>query len=275
MSTPASRQQLSPGLSGHDQQTIGDAVTLEVALASLGHRFLAFLIDLAVSGVILILLIYFSVQQARGLDAALIAALMITVIALVCLILPVTVEALTGGRSLGKLALGTRVVRVDQGPITLRHSLARGIIGLVEGWMMGFTLAGLSVIFSKRSQRLGDLAAGTLVVRERLPLTLPGPVPMPHQLVGWASQADVASLPPELSMAIRQFLQRRMTLSPHARAVLSQQLLAASLPHVAPPPPPAHPDDILAAILAERGRRDWARLTNDRRRWDEFSSRVR
>ena len=83
--------------------------------------------------------------------------------------MPIAVETLSHGRSLGKLACGLRVVRDDGGPIRFRHALVRGAIGVVEILMTFGVVACIASLVSARGRRLGDVFAGTLVVRERVP----------------------------------------------------------------------------------------------------------
>jgi hypothetical protein len=87
---------------------------------------------------------------------------------------------------------------------------------------------------------------------------------MPPALAAWAAGADLAALPPGLAIAVRQFLGRAHGLSPASRHQLGQELLAAVLPHVAPPPPPGvHAEYVLAAVIADRRRRDAERLARE------------
>src|SRR5262249_36611696 len=80
---------------------------------------------------------------------------------------PVVMETLWNGRTLGKAAMGLRVVTEEGGPERFRHAAIRGIIGLFEIWIFYGMPALLSVILSKKNQRLGDMLAGTIVLRER------------------------------------------------------------------------------------------------------------
>ena len=87
---------------------------------------------------------------------------------------PIAVETLSHGRSLGKLACGLRVVRDDGGPIRFRHALVRGAMGVVEILMTFGVIACIASLVSARGRRLGDVFAGTLVVRERMPVGADG-----------------------------------------------------------------------------------------------------
>jgi hypothetical protein len=90
---------------------------------------------------------------------------------------------------------------------------------------------------------------------------------MPPPLAAWAHGADLAALPPGLAIAIRQFLGRASALTPASRQSLGESLYRAVLPHVSPPPPPGiHPEYVLAAVIADRRRRDAERIARDEER---------
>jgi hypothetical protein len=130
----------------------------------------------------------------------------------------------------------------------------------------------LCALVNPRGKRLGDMVAGTYVVRDRFRFPGVRPAVMPPQLAGWAVAADMASLPDALALATRQFLDRAGSLNPASRATIGTQLAAQALEHVAPAPPPGHhPETVLAAVLAERRRRDELRLARD----DALRARLR
>jgi hypothetical protein len=87
---------------------------------------------------------------------------------------------------------------------------------------------------------------------------------MPQQLAAWAAGADIARLPDGLAMAVRQFLMRAPLLSPESRSALGVQLCDEVITYVAPRPPVGtHPELVLAAVIADRRRRDTIRLERD------------
>ena len=143
------------------------------------------------------------------------------------LVFPTTIETLTRGKSLGKLAFGLRTVRDDAGPISFQHSFVRALIGVVEIYVFMGVPAFFSALLSSRGKRLGDYAAGTYVVRERVKLQLSPPPPMPPQLASWAAGADMASLPTGLALAVRQFLGRLPQIDPASRAAIGGRLAGA------------------------------------------------
>lgn len=78
---------------------------------------------------------------------------------------PVLFEVYGGGRTPGHRATGTRVIRTDGGPVRFRHALIRSFLFLVDGFATSGFAGAVAVLTTKRGQRLGDLAAGTMVVR--------------------------------------------------------------------------------------------------------------
>ena len=182
---------------------------------------------------------------------------MLASIIVALLVFPTTIETLTRGKSLGKLAFGLRTVRDDAGPISFHHAFVRALIGVVEIYVFLGGPAFFCALVSSRGKRLGDYAAGTYVVRERVRLQLGAPAPMPPQLAGWAASADLAALPTGLALAVRQFLGRLPQIDPASRAAIGGRLATAVSEYVAPPPPPGTPPEaFLAAVVAARRDRD-------------------
>jgi uncharacterized RDD family membrane protein YckC len=170
----------------------GEAVALELRPAKLPSRALAVLLDLAVAVIAYVVVSIVVVVSTASLDEAAQVALSIATFLLVLVGGPIAVETLSHGRSLGKLALGLRVVRDDGGPIRFRHALVRGAIGVVEILLTFGVIACIASLLSARGRRLGDVFAGTLVVRERIPAGRAGVVaPPPAWLDGAARPAGL------------------------------------------------------------------------------------
>lgn len=164
----------------------GDAVVLGLRPARLPSRALASAIDLAVTFVVFILVSVVLGIASVSLDEAAVAAIGVASFLLVLIGGPVAVETLSHGRSLGKLACGLRVVRDDGGPIRFRHALVRGAMGLVEILMTFGALASIASLVSARGRRIGDVFAGTLVIRERVAATGRS-VSVPPPRPGWSA----------------------------------------------------------------------------------------
>jgi hypothetical protein len=137
------------------------------------------------------------------------------------------------------------------------------------------TFGGVAVLtgaFNARSQRLGDLVAGTYSQRVRTP-ALTSHVPLlPPELAGWAQIADVARLPDRLARRISQFLQSAPRMVPAARARVAHDLLAEATPFVSPMPPVA-PELVLIGITVLRRERERRALENADRRAERLTGR--
>jgi uncharacterized RDD family membrane protein YckC len=242
----------------------GEAVLLDVRAATFASRAISGAIDLVVAALSLFATLLVAAGLADSLDGAAASALLLVVFLAVAIGLPVVVETLTRGRTLGKLTMGLRVVRDDGGPIRLRHALVRALVGFVEIWLLAGVPALVCSLLSARSQRLGDLAAGTYVVRERAARQAAQMATMPPHLAGWAANADIGRLPDGLGLSVRQFLSRAGGMHLPAREAMARQLAQAVSGYVAPAPPSTtQPEDLLAAVLAERRRRDLERLARE------------
>jgi uncharacterized RDD family membrane protein YckC len=245
----------------------GETVALELRIAQLPTRLAAALIDLAVmGGAFLALALLGGLALSDSSDDAAAAALFLSLFVLVFLTYPVAMETLTRGRTLGKMALGVRAVREDGGPLTFRHALVRGLVGFVlerPGLILvgfGPGLALFVSVLSKRGKRIGDMAAGTMVVQDRAVTRLVWVPWMPAPLAAWASTVDISRLDDELALLLRQFLGRAPRLRPDAREQLGVELATELGRLTAPPPPPGTPGwAYLSAILAERRHREETR----------------
>jgi uncharacterized RDD family membrane protein YckC len=236
----------------------GEAVALELRPAKLPSRALAVLLDLVVAVVAYVVVTIAVVLSTASLDEAAQVALSIATFLLVLVGGPIAVETLSHGRSLGKLAFGLRVVRDDGGPIRFRHALVRGAIGVVEILLTFGVVACIASLVSARGRRLGDVFAGTLVVRERIPAGRAGFVPPPPPwLAGRFAELDLSAVPDGLWLAVRQYLTRMGQLDPQVSMGMAQRLaadLAARTGAAVPQDLPAAA--FLAAVVHERQSRE-------------------
>ncbi|WP_159326938.1 RDD family protein [Streptomyces tendae] len=236
----------------------GEAVALELRPARLPSRALAVLLDLVVAVAVYVAVTIALVASTSSLDGAAQTALTIATFVLVLVGGPIAVETLSHGRSLGKMACGLRVVRDDGGPIRFRHALVRGLIGVIEILMTFGVIACIASLVSARGRRLGDVFAGTLVVRERVPFSSAGFIPPPPPwLAGRFSGLDLSAVPDDLWLAVRQYLARTGQLDPRVGWAMAERLAADVAARTGAPvprevPPPAY----LAAVLQERQARE-------------------
>jgi uncharacterized RDD family membrane protein YckC len=238
----------------------GDAVVLDVSIAQLPVRAAAALIDLTVMMIGYILGVTLWALTLGEFDSALSAAVLILFTVLMLLGYPVVFETATRGRSLGKMALGLRVVSDDGGPERLRQAIFRALAGVIEIFMFTGAPAVLCSMMSSKAKRIGDVFAGTMVISERAPKLSPPP-PMPPTLAWWAGSLQLSGLAPAQADMARQFLSRAAQLDPRMRAQMAHRIAGEVTARIAPPPPPGTPPElVLAAVLAERHRRELDRL---------------
>jgi uncharacterized RDD family membrane protein YckC len=215
-------------------------VAFRFETAGLGSRFAAQLLDLAVLAGGLIALAVASTGVSAVLGTSTAGTLAFVVVGFLSFwAYWILLEALWSGRTLGKHAMRLRVIDARGGPASPGQAVIRNLLRIVDflPWAYGL---GTAVMFSTaRSQRLGDLAAGTVVIRER------GAVRLADLVAAPAAAAPVPTAPapvrpgPRLEPGLRRFVvaygQRRATLAPerrHQLAVSVEPALRAALPEL-------------------------------------------
>lgn len=241
---------------------VGEAVALHLRLAKLPSRALAFVVDLGGLAVALLFAGGIAGAVAAESDDALAAAVVLGTIVVVIVGWPVTWETLTRGRSPGKMLLGLRVVREDGGPIRFRHAFTRALAGVFVDFnplLLGAP-AVITSLCSTKGKRVGDLLAGTVVIRERVPQTVTPPLVMPDHLLAWAAGLPVTRIPDHLALQARSVLARRDELDPAQAQYWTNKLAGEVLAELgAAPPPGSDPVTVLATVLTERRNRELAR----------------
>lgn len=248
-----------PG-SGADAWITPDAVALDVEVATVGSRGIAYLLDLALVWSCLLLLQL--AQLLIGWEVMGAGWVAVTIMLLAAFAVqfgyPIGFEVLWRGRTLGKAALGLRVITVEGAPVGFRHAVIRAVAGVFELLStLGMLAIGASFV-SRRGQRLGDLAAGTVVIRERRARRPVGGLTyqLPPGWESYAQQLDLGDLGPAELALIRDTLRRADQLPSTARREV-MDTVAGSLVDRVSPRPPAHADPeawlrCLAARLAAR-----------------------
>lgn len=229
-----------------------EAVVLDLRPAGLASRILAKGVDLllqgfAAFGVLLLATLLSEEDGDMGTVSTVVLALGLF---LVILFLPALIETLWNGRSPGKALLGIRVVTDEGGPVAFRHAIVRGLLQVVE---LPLGAALVAALASRRSKRLGDLAAGTFVIKERGAGTAVVPTVFypPHGFDGYVTALDVGSLGSDQFLLVRNFLMRVGELDPAARSQLGLRLADALRERISPPPPPQlHPEAYLICVAS-------------------------
>ena len=242
-----------------------EGVTLEVPLAGVGSRFTAGVIDQVLRWMVLVALVILVafVDDSRGTSGGVVLATLLVGFFLVQFAYDVLFETLGSGRTPGKRWTGLRVVRVGGHPVGFVASAVRNILRIVDA-LPGFYLVGiLCVMFTRSNQRLGDLAAGTVVVRERArSRALPQPLPQQQSLATSGPAAadsalwDVSAISAEEMTTVRLFLDRRPTLAPEARDRIAREMATRLGPKVVGPPRQWQPEAFLEYLLTAKAARD-------------------
>lgn len=228
-----------------------EGIDLDLHLAGVGSRGIAFLVDLALQTATLALVtVVASAFAELGVAAAAIAAFM------VLLGYPILAEGLAGGRTVGKALLRIRVVAADGTPVTFMQAVVRNLIRVVDALPGVYGVGIATVLVTRRAQRVGDLAAGTVVVHQgaagaaRSPGSS-GVVELPDDVDAW----DLSAVTADELAAVRSFLARRGDLAPEHRVDLAQTLSFQLLPKVAGVPLDGGPEAFLERVEAAKTRR--------------------
>ncbi|MGH9212302.1 MAG: RDD family protein [Acidimicrobiales bacterium] len=230
-----------------------EAVVLDVERAGVASRVLAIAIDfvaLAVLWLVLLLVAIWTFAESEGVIRAVLAVIVSFGLWLAWF---AGFETLWQ-RTPGKAALGLRVVSADGTPVRFQQAFLRAVLGLVDFFVVpvGF-IAVVVTLLSPRDQRLGDLTANTLVVRQRSAgsFVAPAQFPPPYGYEAYVASLDVTAMSDEQYGLVRRFLLRAQRLNPTARVQLAVRLanpLAGVLHHR--PPSYLHPEAFLACVAA-------------------------
>jgi len=230
--------------------TTSEGVTVRMTIAGIGSRTLAWLLDGLVVGAVVLVL---GLVSVRTVDTDSLLALGLLSIA--TLFIPfayvVGMETLNGGRTLGKMAAGIKVVRVTGAPVGFGSAVIRGLFIPVDILLFGVGI--ISMFVTERSQRIGDLAAGTVVVRDRVRPTpvaaVPG-APIDDGHPRW----DVTAITDDEIGVIRSFLSRAPGLPPSSRAGYATQLRQRLEPRIGGSDSTLDDETYLARVVSEKQR---------------------
>ena len=258
-----------------DEVLTGEAVALDVQPVGFFLRALGVLIDMLIGVAVFVLFaLVTSWLAAQGaLDEQVVPIVIVAIAVIVMVVIPTVVETASRGRSVGKLAVGGRIVRADGGAAGFRHAFIRAMVGVFELWLTVGAVAALVGAFTPRSQRLGDLIAGTYSERTRTP-ALPAYSPgIPPALVAWAATADVARLPDRLARRVAQFLSHSASMQPAARSRVAASLAAEVATNVSPVPA-VDAETLLWGVVAVRRERELRALQLEAGRVEALTSAV-
>ena len=235
-----------------------EGVDLELVLAGMGSRMLAGMFDMATQG--LLALGYFLLVSAIGLDEGLSLAGWSIAVFLILFGYDVAFEVLARGRTPGKRIVGLRVMRSGGEPIGLVTSAIRNVLRIVDILPVAYGVGVVVIFVTRRNQRLGDLVAGSVVVRERLGGRDDerSGLPVDHYLQrhrDLAARVDVSAIGPEEVATVRRFLDRRESLASDAADRIAHELASKLTPRIGGLPPYTPAEAALEIVVAAKTRR--------------------
>lgn len=231
-----------------------EGLDLELTLAGLGSRLIAALLDALLKGLVFIAVII--VMAATG-DPPVLRAFLYVVVFFLLFGYDVLFEVLSSGRTPGKRWTGLRVLRAGGLQIGFVASAIRNMVRVLDFLPGLYALGSVSILVSHRNQRLGDLAADTLVVREWRAQALSAEADRVGALAGVVDPMgwDASTVTADELAAVRGFLERRWALQPGARHHLATQLAAGLKPRVAGAPADIAPEVFLEGVAAVKSAR--------------------
>ena len=247
-----------------DRLTIAtpEGVDVELSLAGLGSRLGAALIDRIIQlGLVLGLVVGVMLPSMAAGSASVfmwVGALFFILYFLVEFGYHVLFETMWSGRTPGKRALSLRVLRTDGIPIRFREAAVRALVLLLDGPLSAYAVGTICILVSSRNQRVGDIVAGTVVVRERsggrsgTSAAFDVRTAVPDAAATW----DVGGVSDTDLSTLRRFLERRDGLSPDARTRLAAELAWRMRPRVAGAVPPMEDEAFIEAVVAVKSRRN-------------------
>jgi uncharacterized RDD family membrane protein YckC len=227
-----------------------ELVEIEMSLAGIGSRFIALLVDMLIWLAGLLVLIFFFVIFAPGIETfSKISAQWAVAIAILILFLLfwgyfTLFEAFWNGRTPGKRVARIRVIQRSGRAIGLIESMTRNLIRYIDMQPFPLYAVGVIAIFAtQQHQRLGDLAAGTLVVRDRAlqepawgdagartftaqSFSSSNPAPEPHHAYSLPA-TGIAKLTAADLVVLEGFFARRLDMSLPTRHALAERIAAA------------------------------------------------
>lgn len=211
-----------------------ESIAFSYELAGIGSRFLAVTIDLLIQIAILVALVLglawmgFSAGSkplhlagAEKFVYNVVMGVFVFVVFMIFFGYFILFEALWNGRTPGKKALGLRVVRDGGYPVDFTASLVRNLIRVGEMIFGYYAISAVAAVFSPENKRLGDMAAGTIVVREA---RMASPDAMLKEIREEPVYAATAYVSGEERSLVKRFLERRDTLGVQRRAELARQI---------------------------------------------------
>lgn len=233
-----------------------EGVALELTLAGLGSRAMAAAIDALIqgfAGLMISIIVTLSLGPLWEESDTLIGGILSGLFVALFVFYPTLFERYGNGRTPGKQIIGIRVVSTGGQPIGFMTALLRNFFRLIDLFPVGYLVGIAAVITTNLNQRLGDIVAGTIVIRDtaiRPNLRYLAGVDLPAD-----STWDVTGVSKDEVTAIRRYFERRPSLDVPTQHRVAATLTAMIAPKVLLTDQPNSDEEFLLRVLAEKFQR--------------------
>lgn len=225
-----------------------EQVSVTYTLAGIGTRFGAILLDTCIQGLVLVLIFLIGTALGLSLDiqdvswfetaSAWVLAIVVLVVGSIGWGYFALFETYWNGQTPGKRATGIRVMRDGGYPVDFRAAFVRNVVRVADFLPAGYGVGALAMFLSKESKRLGDYAAGTIVVVDsrgapKQPIVEPPPVAgqsSEYTTLGDPALLNVRALSREQFVVIDRFLSRRTELAQKIRGEMARKIALPLMP---------------------------------------------
>ncbi len=226
-----------------------EGVTLDLRLAGIGSRMLAWMLDGLIKLAGFIALVIFA--AVIGLDGTIVLGLIAVYVLSAFFFYDIAFEVMWAGRTPGKRAMGLRVTMSSGTAIGFTASAVRNVLRLVDFLPGMYAIGIVSIGATAQNQRIGDLAASTLVVRERSSVET-GTTPLPQ--VSVPAGLDVTGITADQLVLARRFLDRRDSMSTGSRIKLAATVAATLRPALAGPIADLDNEQLIEVVVVAKAR---------------------
>jgi uncharacterized RDD family membrane protein YckC len=236
-----------------------EGVEMHLMLAGPASRFVSAIVDILIQTVLLVCvaIVLGVAGKGIGLDGGVAVLLWVVISFALITFYDIFFEVFRSGRTPGKRLNGLRVVRVEGHPVNFLTSAIRNIIRPIDFLPSMYLLGAAVILASRKNQRIGDVIAGTLVVREHAPSRAPAAAgrPLPSRVPAVQGTWDTSGITQEELATVRQFLERRQDIDGQSRTELATTLAERLRPKVTGAPADLKGEQFLVALVAAKSGR--------------------
>ena len=226
-----------------------EGISLELTLAGIGSRAVAQAVDSTLKLVVSFLTVWISTTVVDSMIG--VSAVVALLVFVGLFVYDIAMETAWGGRTVGKAVAGLRVARTDGSPVTFFASVTRNLLRIIDILPGPYGVGVISILVTKSNQRLGDLAAGTIVVRDKIQAATVPEAVLSRELPPGFDATGVTS--DQVALA-RHYLGRRADLDAVTRYTLAIEVADALRPSLGPVAADISPDALIEMVVVAKSR---------------------